>query len=223
MARATATEEADLSSFQQRLLRAYESRLRKNTNSSVLVLIGGYAGSGKTELGQLLADMTGWSLLDKDLLTRPLVEHLLSALNNDPNDRQSETYQRDVRPVEYRCLLNAAFAQLDHGTACILTAPFLQEMPDPTWLRRIINRCGPRGIEVVTVWVDADVDSMYEYLVRRDAARDSWKLNHWDTYIRSLDPDLRPALPHFVVDNSRRTGDSLQQQAGHLAQIVSPL
>lgn len=41
-----------------------------------LLLIGGYAGCGKTELAGALARAMRWALLDKDTLTRPLLEAL---------------------------------------------------------------------------------------------------------------------------------------------------
>src|SRR5438094_277632 len=78
------------------------------TGDTSLVLVGGFAGSGKTEFGQLLAAITGWALLDKDALTRPLTENLLLALGADPNDRETDLYKQRVRPLEYLCLLNAA-------------------------------------------------------------------------------------------------------------------
>ncbi|MGC9667702.1 helix-turn-helix domain-containing protein [Planosporangium sp. 12N6] len=212
----------EISSLQRRLLAAYRARLHEDASRPVLLLIGGYAGSGKTELGELLTRMTGWPLLDKDRLTRPLVENLLLAHDADPNDRHSATYLREVRPAEYRCLMAAAFAQLDAGTSAILTAPFLQELPDLAWLRRITARCATTGVDAVTIWVDTDVESMYAYLAKRDAARDSWKLSNWDAYSRWIDPSLRPAVPHFVVDNGRQAPVSLTAQASRLSQIVSP-
>ncbi|MBM0274809.1 helix-turn-helix domain-containing protein [Micromonospora tarensis] len=211
-----------IESLRRRIFEAHEARASRSESAPALVLIGGYAGSGKTELGRMLAGITGWTLLDKDQITRPLVEDLLSAMDRDPNDRHSEAYLRRVRPVEYRCVLNAAFAQLDAGGSCIVSAPFLHELPNPGWLQRLTKRCSTRGIGILSVWVDADVDSMYEYLVRRDAARDSWKLNHWDTYAASVDPTLRPALPHFVVDNARHATAGLFGHADAVARILSP-
>ena len=80
------------------------ARPNRATGETSLVLVGGFAGSGKTEFGQLLAAVTGWALLDKDALTRPLTESLLLALGADPNDRQTDLYKQRVRPLEYRCL-----------------------------------------------------------------------------------------------------------------------
>jgi predicted kinase/transcriptional regulator with XRE-family HTH domain len=218
----TVSEGEALSQLRERIEAANRVRSATADARPSLILIGGYAGSGKTELGHLLARLTGWPLLDKDVLTRPLVESLLYALHQDPNDRQSDIYRDRVRPVEYRALLNAVLTQLGVGSSCLVTAPFLQEMPDERWLKRLQRSCIKRGVDLIPLWVDADPETMYDYLVRRDAARDSWKLNHWDHYAATLDPDLRPALPHLVVNNAQHAAISLPAQANDLAQLLSP-
>ena len=53
---------------------------------------------------------------------------------------------------------------------------------------------------------------MHEYISFRSAARDSWKLQHWDDYTATLNPDLRPAVPHLVVDNRLGAAISLTDQ-----------
>jgi transcriptional regulator with XRE-family HTH domain/predicted kinase len=211
-----------LSSLRHRVAEAHRALTDQEGSRPALVVVGGYAGCGKTDFGQLLAGLTGWPLLDKDLLTRPLVENLLAAIGEDPNDRQSAAYLANVRPVEYRCLLNATYAQLEVGNSCIVTAPFLRELPDRRWLQRLNRGCAHRNVEIIPVWVDADPESMYEYLQRRDAARDSWKLNNWDTYAAGLNPHLRPAVPHLVIDNARHAAIGLPEQADRLARLVSP-
>ena len=35
---------------------------------------------------------TGWPMLDKDTMTRPVVEAALEITGQPPNDRESETY-----------------------------------------------------------------------------------------------------------------------------------
>src|SRR4051812_22582180 len=66
-----------------------------------LILIGGYAGSGKSELGRIIARETGWPMIDKDTITRPVVEAMLEAIGHSANDRESEEYMTLVRPREY--------------------------------------------------------------------------------------------------------------------------
>ncbi|WP_433245940.1 hypothetical protein ACQPYK_44350 [Streptosporangium sp. CA-135522] len=49
-----------------------------------------YAGSGKTEFSRFLSDITGWAFLDKDSLTRCIVERLLVLLTaRDPRIRRN--------------------------------------------------------------------------------------------------------------------------------------
>ncbi|MEU4243124.1 AAA family ATPase [Actinoplanes sp. NPDC026619] len=216
----TMDDEGNAGLLQQRVEAAHRARSAHGAEATVVV-IGGYAGCGKNELGEVLAGLTGWTLLDKDLLTRPLVESLLSALAADPNDRHSAVYLQHVRPVEYRCLQSTVLAQLNLGLSCIVTAPFLRELPQRRWLARLQSSCAARGVDLVPVWVDADPDSMYEYLVRRDAARDGWKLGHWDQYAATIDLDLRPAIPYVLVNNAQHAATGLAAQANRLGQLLS--
>jgi predicted kinase len=214
-------DQPSLTAFEARVLDAAAARPHRAAGGTSLVLVGGYAGSGKTEFGQHLASITGWTLLDKDALTRPLTESYLLALGTDPNDRQTDVYKQHVRPLEYRCLLNAAFSNLDNGVSTVLTAPFLQEMPDPSWLRRIAHRCAAEAIDVAVVWIHCDVDTMYAYLQGRGAARDAWKLTHWDEYLGSIELELRPRCPHLEVDNGESAAIGLAAQAQRFVSRVS--
>ncbi|MGH8904750.1 MAG: AAA family ATPase [Egibacteraceae bacterium] len=214
------TPDPDHEALEQRVLDAWAARSRAPDHRPLLAVVGGFAGCGKTEFGRFLSGVTGWTHLDKDVLTRPLVESLLASLGADPNDRHTELYLRQVRPVEYRCLLSAMFNNLDNGVSTILTAPFLQEMPNFSWLQRLGSRCAAREVDVAVIWVDADVEAMHTYLQARDAARDTWKLNHWDDYLASIDLNLRPSCPHFVIDNRQNAALDVADQAQRLAGLV---
>jgi predicted kinase len=183
--------------------------------------VAGLPGSGKTEFATFLSARTGWALLEKDAITRPLVECVLAELNGDPNDRQSATYRTTVRPMEYRCLTNAAFANIDNGVSSVLTAPFLAEVTDPGWVSRLAHRCATAGADLGVVWVSADPETMHTYLAQRDAARDAWKLSYWDQYLSSIDLATRPRCPHFHFDNSSNNAEHLTVEAGRVAELLS--
>lgn len=187
-----------------------------------LALVGGYAGSGKSEFARSLSTVTSWAFLDKDTISRPLVESLLKCVGHDPNDRESETYLEQIRPQEYRSLMDSAFEQLSCGLSTIATAPFLRELADRRWLDRLDSRCATSGVELVVVWVSCDLESMYDYLWSRGAARDSWKLNNWAEYSAGVNIDFRPAVARFyVADNSRDATVSITDQARALALRVA--
>jgi predicted kinase/transcriptional regulator with XRE-family HTH domain len=204
-------------SLDQRVLDAWAIRRQAPPQRPALVLIAGFAGSGKTEFGTFLSALTGWSLLDKDIVTRPLTEALLISSGGNPHDRHTAVYREKVRPLEYRSLMAAAFHNVDCDVSTIVAAPFCEEVSDRDWIARVANRCTACGTDVAVVWVSCDSASMHEYLTSRGAARDAWKLAYWDDYLASIDLDLVPCCRHAVVDNRNNAATSLADQARELA------
>jgi DNA-binding transcriptional regulator YhcF (GntR family) len=187
-----------------------------------VVMIGGYAGSGKTELGRIVSRETGWPLLDKDTLTRPVVEAALEAVGHSPHDRDSELYVSKIRPREYESLINAVTENLQCGTGSVVTAPFIREFADAAWINRTEATCKDLGATVTLVWLYCDADTMHTYVRHRGAARDAAKLADWEGYLAGIDLDMRPPVPHIVVDNSA-SSEPLQQQARALIDEVRKL
>ncbi|SNT61053.1 Predicted kinase [Streptosporangium subroseum] len=198
--------------LRSRVVDAWRRRHGGGSPKPILVLVGGYAGSGKTEFSRFLSDITGWAFLDKDSLTRCIVERLLVSLGGDPNDRHSDLYLKEVRPLEYRCLMEAAWDNLNVGTSAILSAPFITELKDEAWFTRLENRCAAKGIDVAAIWVRCDPESMREYIEFRGAARDAWKLGNWERYADGLDTDTSPPTAHVTVDNRLGSAISLADQ-----------
>lgn len=192
---------------------------RVRTKTPIVVLVGGYAGCGKTELSRILARRTGWPMLDKDTITRPVVEAALELLGVSPHDRESDTYLNVVRPREYEALLAATSENVECGNSAIVTAPFLRELTDLAWIDRTRARYTALGADVHIVWVSCDPDTMHTYLRHRGAARDAAKLADWSAYLRAIDLEFRPPVPHVVVDNSA-SSPPLQSQADALIQSM---
>lgn len=192
-----------------------EQRPATQQASPTVVLIGGYAGSGKTELGRIMARLTGWPILDKDSTTRPVVEAALQQLGHSPHDRESELYLSVIRPAEYEALRTVTAENLSCGNSVIMTAPFVKELSDPTWARRIEADVEAMNARLYTIWVRCDLDSMHTYLKRRGAARDAHKLANWADYLNNIDTDFTPAMPHIIVNNSL-SSQPLQDQAKNL-------
>jgi predicted kinase len=188
--------------------------VRKPSNPQVF-MIGGYAGSGKTKLGRILARTTGWPIIDKDTTTRPIVETALEARGLPPHDRESETYLSIIRPNEYDALMATALENVACGVSAVITAPFLQEFADPAWLDRATDEFASHGATTTLVWVRCDGPTMRTQLRRRGAARDAAKLAAWDEYVDGLDLDFRPPHEHVVIDNSA-SSEPLQAQARRL-------
>ena len=186
-----------------------------------VILIGGYAGSGKTELARILARRTGWPVLDKDTLTRPVVENALEAHGHSPHDRESDLYLTTIRPLEYEALAAAARENVECGNCALVAAPFVQEFSDSSWLSRTRASFTALGAKLTITWVYCDPNTMHTYLRHRGAARDSAKLADWPGWIRQIDTALRPKAPHVMVDNSQSSAP-LQDQAMSLLDSLVP-
>lgn len=184
-----------------------------------VIFIGGFAGSGKTELGRILARQTGWPMLDKDTLTRPVVEAALEVLGMSPNDRESDTYLDLVRPREYEALLAATDENVECGNSAIVTAPFLREFGDAAWISRTSARLSKYRARVTLVWVFCDEPTMQAYIRHRGAARDSAKLADWNGYIGRIGLDFRPVAPYETIDNSA-SSSPLQEQSQELLKAI---
>lgn len=167
-----------------------------------VVLVAGFAGSGKTEVAKALAREFGWALIDKDTLTRPLLEEASKVVCGDADDRQSDTYLEVLRPREYECLMDTAWEVVRHGCSAVVTAPFLREAADARWCEELEFEATFVDSVVHWVWVSADLPTMRSRLTNRRASRDRWKLANWDAYAETVDLQLRPAVDTFhIVEN----------------------
>ncbi|OLZ51685.1 hypothetical protein BS329_15585 [Amycolatopsis coloradensis] len=188
--------------------------------TTVVVAIGGLAGTGKSEFGRILARLSGTAMVDKDTTTRAVVEASLEALGQLASDRESDTYLEVIRPAEYRALLMTLQENLECGISVVVSAPFTKELADRAWCDRLQALVTRLGGELHVVWVRCDPDTMRTYIQGRGAARDAYKLANWDAYLDGLDLDMRPEIEHTVIDNSAGAPPLEQQAAELLARIA---
>jgi len=186
-----------------------------------LVVVAGHAGSGKTWVGQRLAAAVGAAFLDKDTMTRPLVEGILLRATGNPHDRESELYLNEVRPLEYRCLQNAAFENLECGLSTVVAAPFVREVRDPDWRAEMELEASSRGGRFSLVWVRSDPDALYQRLVDRGTLRDEHKLTHWDEFVCLAGIEKVPPCACDVIDNRDPPTRPLARQIADLAVRLS--
>ncbi|MBI4941435.1 MAG: GntR family transcriptional regulator [Actinobacteria bacterium] len=197
-------------------------RRHARTERPTVLLIGGFPGSGKTEAARILSRLTGWAILDKDTLTRPVVEAALELTGNSPHDRESETYFERIRPREYEALMAAGIENADCGNSSILAAPFIREFTDEAWTTRTVATLDARGARAAFAWIYCDEDTMHFYMRQRGAARDATKLADWPAYLGTIKLETRPLRDHFLLDNSS-SSEPLQEQVQRMARnLIGP-
>jgi DNA-binding transcriptional regulator YhcF (GntR family)/predicted kinase len=190
------------------------------TERPQVLLVGGYAGSGKSELGRIIARETGWPLLDKDTLTRPVVEFALQSLGLSPHDRESDRYVEEIRPREYEALEAATVENAQCGNSVIVTAPFVREFQDAAWVSRTRAAFGALKATTSLVWIHCDAETMHTYLRHRSAPRDAYKLSNWPSYLDGTNLSFRPPEPFMLVENSA-SSEPLKVQAARLIKTLA--
>ena len=149
----------------------------------------GPAGSGKTGVARLIAELSGAAYLDKDTACTRLTEALLELAGTDRNERDlNPYYQSVVMDLEYATILDLAADNLSLGRPVVLDAPFGRYFSQPDYLAEVTYRHNwPSDVELVVVQVRVDKDTARERVRARGCARDRSKLADWDTFWKTAE------------------------------------
>lgn len=184
------------------------------TERALAAVVAGPPGAGKSTFGAALAQALRGALLDKDVMTAPLVAVAMQARGLDPTALDDPWYRRHVRPAVYDTLHRTVASIVAIGTPVVLIAPFLREVTTAGWTELTRQRFG--GPDLRLVWVRADTDVLRARMTARAATRDAAKLASWAPYVRTLH-EVRPEDPHDVVDTSALTISQMEKAAMSLA------
>ena len=154
--------------------------------SKKLILVVSPPACGKTYVSKKLAGALKHVVyLDKDTLI-PLSKKIFEAANEEYN-RSSDFFNREIRDVEYEVILDLAFEALEYDDLVLVNAPFTKEIRDLNYVKQLASSLKEKGAELTFVWVDATPETCHQRMIERNSTRDTWKLAHWDEYIKSVD------------------------------------
>jgi predicted kinase len=153
-----------------------------------VVIVAGAPGAGKSTVAERLALALPAAPVDIDVVFEPVVP-LLAA---QPREA--------VRAAVYESLAAIAEASLAAGFHVVVSAPFTLERQDrPAW-ERLEARLSSGGAAVALVWLHAPADLLLARLAARGAARDAAKLADPGSWLREVEPETPPVVPHVAVD-----------------------
>ena len=69
----------------------------------------------------------------------------------------------------------------------MLTIPFISQIQDFSKWEEIRTAARIRNKEVKFIWIEHNIETEKDNLVSRDAARDKYKLEHWEEYAKSVE------------------------------------
>ena len=186
--------------------------------------MGGYAGCGKTYCGKRLSKNINAIYLDKDTLSRPLTELLLNNLEDSegPDDRHSDSYLKNVRPLEYKILLDTALENTFNTATIVLNAPFITEFKSENFIENLLDDLEDsceEEVKIIKVWVNCSIDTMKKRIIERDAKRDYWKIKNWDKYSEKIDENVAQFNADYVIDNELDI--PIEPQVEQIKEIIS--
>ncbi|WP_353433010.1 AAA family ATPase [Polynucleobacter sp. MWH-UH23A] len=170
-----------------------------------LIVFAGHSGTGKSTLAKkalpLIIEKTGeaFFLLDKDTVFGAYSAHVMELTTNNPNDRDSPYFLKNLRDWEYSGIVDIARENLMLGVNIILDAPFSSEIKSGKMFSPAALGI-PTNTIIRLAWIDLIENEAKRRIENRANARDEWKLAHWEQYrVRRTEPPENPSL--FRFDN----------------------
>ncbi|HIV92966.1 MAG TPA: ATP-binding protein [Candidatus Eisenbergiella stercoravium] len=151
-----------------------------------MILVTSPPACGKTYISKKLAEnLKHVVYLDKDTLI-PLSNRVFIAAGEEIN-RSSEFFEKNIRDYEYEAIVDIGAEALEYDDIVLINAPFTREVHSEETMERFRTKLRQKNAKLVVIWVVTSPEVCHERIVKRNSDRDTWKLNHWDEYIKTVD------------------------------------
>ncbi|MDF2879873.1 MAG: hypothetical protein K0R54_430 [Clostridiaceae bacterium] len=183
-----------------------------------LILITSPPACGKTTLAKKLAKALHETVyLDKDTLI-PLSRKIFEVANEDYN-RSSDFFERHIRDLEYKVVLDLAFESIEFDSNVIINAPFSREVRDKAYLDNLRAKLNEYGAQLRIIWIDCSEETAHRRMIERNSDRDTWKLKNWQQYIQSV--NFNPPEIEDLIFYKNNTETEAQESFENLLEKLS--
>ena len=160
-----------------------------------LILVTSPPACGKTYVAKALAkNLKHVVYLDKDTLI--VLSKQIFKVAGSRMYRSSAFFQQNIRDYEYDCVLALAMEALDYDDIVLINAPFTQEVRDNAFIADLKAKLAAKGATLAVIWVETSPEVVHQRMIERNSDRDTWKLAHWDEYLRRCNF----AIPENLAD-----------------------
>ncbi len=151
-----------------------------------LILVTSPPASGKTYISKKLAEnLKHIVYLDKDTLI-PLSKQIFVVANQEYN-RSSEFFEKYIRDFEYVTIVDLALEALRYDDKTLINAPFTREIRDVEYMKNLKAKLREFGAKLTVIWVITSPEIIHQRMIERNSDRDTWKLQNWDEYLKTVD------------------------------------
>lgn len=189
-----------------------------------LILVTSPPASGKTYISkQLATELKHVVYLDKDTLI-VLSNQIFKVAGMEIN-RSSDFFEEHIRNFEYEATLDLALEALTYDDIVLINAPFTREIRDVAYVNRLKEKLVAKNTRLTVVWVITDVEVVKKRMIERNSDRDTWKIEHWDEYIKDVDFDIPKSIddPNVVDDLLLFYNSNEEEYTESMARIVEIL
>lgn len=166
-----------------------------------LILVVSPPASGKTYISKKLSETLKHVVyLDKDTLI-PLSKQIFSVAN-EPYDRSSDFFEKNIRDFEYQTIVDLALDALLYDDKVLINAPFTKEIRDEIYINNLKQLLIEKNASLVIIWVETSIEVTRQRMIKRNSDRDTWKLANWDEYIAGVNTEIPTSLdnPNVIDD-----------------------
>ena len=64
---------------------------------------------------------------------------------------------------------------------------FNRVIRDVEYVKSLAKKLAEKNAELTFVWVEASSETCHQRMLERNSSRDTWKMTHWDEYIKGVD------------------------------------
>lgn len=158
-----------------------------------LLLVTSPPASGKTYISMKLSEnLKHIVYLDKDTLI-PLSKQIFVVAGEEYN-RSSDFFNKYIRDYEYTTILDLAFEALKYSEKVLINAPFTREIRDVNYVSNLKNKLKEYDAKLTVVWVITKPEIIHKRMIERNSDRDTWKLENWNEYIKTIDFSIPSAI-----------------------------
>ena len=158
-----------------------------------LILVVSPPACGKTYVSKKLAEYLNHVVyLDKDTLI-PLSKVVYEVAHEEYN-RSSDFFEQYIRNPEYEVTLDLAFEAIQYEDLVLINAPFTREIKDEQYIKELANKAKEHNATLTFVWVSSTPETCHQRMIERNSDRDTWKLEHWDEYVKRINYEIPAPL-----------------------------
>ena len=177
--------------------------IRKNIK---FIIIAGFAGSGKTTLGKILAKKLNYTFIDKDTIANNFTNLLLNSKNENIKSRESDFYISNIMPLEYKACINVCLENLELGNSVVLAAPMIKFISNIDKFNDLIElkKLQKMNVDTNVIWISHNPELEFKRIKERNSTRDFNKIKDWNKYLNSIINIVPDSLINYYTFNNTK-------------------